>query len=539
MGGIDYIGNEGLEAAGLRWLEALAPYRRAGRPVGSPERSALLVLDLQHFFCDVSSHAYLPVSRRIAPGVLALVEGFRLGGSPVIFTRHALAPGDEPGRMGDWWSDVVVEDSTASQLAPWVPASPDDSVIRKTRYDAFAQTDLESCLARSGVDTVVIAGVMTHLCCESTARSAFHRGYRVAVAADATASVDESLHLGALRSLAHGFASVLPVSRILQWRRGEPMDRSPGEPTLVTTDVVDVAVVGAGPAGLAAAVQARRQGLSAVLMESDRVGGLLRQANRVENYLGAGVRTGPDLVEAIAQHASRLGIEPQMGTVREVEIRTDGLLQVDVEGHRLLVARNVILATGSRPRTAGFAGERDLAGELLHYGVAELFHDAAAPGPVAVVGGGDAAYDQAISLAERGWAVSLLQRGPRPRALQRLVQRASSLGVAVHAATSVVDAARSAHGVDVRWRAGERRGTLAVDRVLVAVGREPHVPRVMDRRHAVPRCIGEVAALDAIPGLYPIGDLARGRFRQVSMAVGDGVEAAMRVASRLDSEDNR
>ena len=538
--GIDYIGTEGLDVAVRRWLRAVAPYRRADRPVGTPGRSALLVLDLQQFFCSDTSHAYLPACRAITQPVLALIEGFRRSGSPVIFTRHALATGDDPGRMGDWWSDVIADGSPASQLADWLPVGPGDTVLRKARYDAFMQTDLEAILARSRVDTVVVAGVMTHLCCESTARSAFQRGYHVLVAADATASVDDSLHLGALRSLAHGFASVLPAARVLRWRSEESDDGTDVEPSPASAggeDALDVVVVGAGPAGLAAATQARRHGLTSTVLEAEQAGGLLRQANRIENYLGAGVSAGEDLVRAIVEQAARLGVEPEAGTVLAIEARDDATFRLDVEGRAHLTARNVILATGSKPRTAGFDGERDLAGDQLHYGITDLLRTGGPVGRAAVVGGGDAAYDQGISLAERGWAVSILQRGPRPRALERLVRRARSLRVEVRASTTVVGAFRSAHGVDVRWHAGGRSGTLAVDQVLVAVGREPCLPRVVDRRRrGAPRHIDEVAALTAVPGLYPVGDLARGRFRQVSMAVGDGVEAAMKVASRLDVE---
>jgi len=537
--GIDYIGPEGLDAALRRWLAALASYGRKGRPVGTPRRSALLVLDLQQFFCDERSHAHLPAVRAIAPAVHALIEGFRSAGSPVIFTRHAADEGDDPGRMGDWWADLVAEGTEASQLAPWVPVRADDTVLRKTRYDAFLGTDLSVRLEEADVDTLVVAGVATHLCCETTARSAFQRGFHVLIAADATASQDEALHVGALRSLAHGFAHVLPASQLLRWRAGAAGIAPPEAARTRWDEVEDVVVAGAGPAGLAAAVQAKRMGLRVVLVEARQVGGLLRQANRVENYLGGGVHDGPDLVAALAAQAAALGVEPVPGTVGGVEA-VDGCFVVSLGDGKELAARCVILATGTEHLAAGFPGERTLAADRLHHGVRELLDRAAGPGHAAVVGGGDAAYDQAITLKERGWEVSILQRGARPRALQRLERRAQDLGISVRAETSIVSAERTAQGVLVRWRTRDGEGTLAVDRLLVAVGRGPRHPRVVDGR--VPgsrRLIEDVAGLKTIPGLHPIGDLARGRFRQASMAAGDGVEAAMKVFARIAAEGSR
>lgn len=94
--------------------------------------------------------------------------------------------------------------------------APRERVVRKTTYDAFFDTALEAFLRDNEVEQVLIVGVLTHLCCETTARSAFVRGFEVYVAADATATSSESLHLGSLMALADGFGVVMSTEEVLQ-----------------------------------------------------------------------------------------------------------------------------------------------------------------------------------------------------------------------------------------------------------------------------------------------------------------------------------
>ncbi len=127
-------------------------------------------------------------------------------------------------------------------------------MLRKTRYSAFHGTGLEESLRELGVERVVIAGVMTHLCVESTAREAFIRDFEVVLATDASASASEELHLGSLRALGHGFAFLARTGELLdQLNSGGPM--------------IDLLVIGGGPAGVAGAVQAHRAGLKTLLVE--------------------------------------------------------------------------------------------------------------------------------------------------------------------------------------------------------------------------------------------------------------------------------
>jgi isochorismate hydrolase len=190
------------------------PEERRSRPPFRPASAALLVLDLQNYFLDPASHAYLPAAPPILPGIRALQAAFQRRGRPVIFTRHANTPQDA-GQMAHWWRDLLEPGSPRGQISPALDPT-DGCVLQKSQYDAFYQTDLEALLRRQGVEQVVVSGVMTHLCCETTARSAFVRGFQVFFLADATATTSAAHHRAALLNLAHGFAVPVLQAEILE-----------------------------------------------------------------------------------------------------------------------------------------------------------------------------------------------------------------------------------------------------------------------------------------------------------------------------------
>ena len=116
--------------------------------------------------------------------------------------------------MAEWWHDLITPTHPRVGLSNRLELDGAE-VLQKTQYDAFYQTDLAERLEVQGVSDVVICGVMTHLCCETTARSAFVRGLRVWFTVDGTASYNAEFHLGTLRNLAHGFAIPVLTSEVL------------------------------------------------------------------------------------------------------------------------------------------------------------------------------------------------------------------------------------------------------------------------------------------------------------------------------------
>jgi bifunctional isochorismate lyase/aryl carrier protein len=208
-----YFTPAAITATALQMLKSLEPFTRK-RPVHiSPNHAALLVLDMQAYFLVESSHAFVPSSTAILPGVNALIRLFTDLHRPVVFTRH-LNTLQDAGLMATWWRDLITADHPLSSIDPRLEIQ-DAVVVNKTRYDAFIDTPLEKLLQEKGIRQLVVCGVMTHLCCETTARSAFMRGFEVFFTVDGTATYTEAFHRASLLNLAHGFATPVLVQDIL------------------------------------------------------------------------------------------------------------------------------------------------------------------------------------------------------------------------------------------------------------------------------------------------------------------------------------
>lgn len=179
----------------------------------SSKRSALIVLDMQRYFLDKNSHAYIPSATSIVPGLIKLTAEYSRLGLPVVFTRH-LNDDANAGMLSVWWQDLISRDNPNSQIISEFDLSR-AILIEKNQYDAFHGTNLEEILREKRVTQVAICGVMTHLCCETTARSAFVRGFEVFFTVDGTATYHEEFHRATLINLAHGFAVPVLVDDIL------------------------------------------------------------------------------------------------------------------------------------------------------------------------------------------------------------------------------------------------------------------------------------------------------------------------------------
>jgi nicotinamidase-related amidase len=214
-----YVTLENLAAKTLEWLGAIEPFNLHEMQL-KREASALLVIDMQEFFLDPQSPTFTCGGLAILPNVKRLIEGFRAAKRPVIYTRHVhRADGSDAGIMGWWWEGMCVEGSPESEMHHDLAPQPGEPVILKRRYSAFYNTDLETVLRGFKVEDLVITGIMTNLCCETTARDAYMRDYRVFIPADATGSVCEEMHLASLLNLAFGFAYVTTADTITQQMR--------------------------------------------------------------------------------------------------------------------------------------------------------------------------------------------------------------------------------------------------------------------------------------------------------------------------------
>ena len=219
-GGRGYASEGNLPKKTKHWLAKVREYTRSGFEF-EPEVAALLVIDMQKFFLSPESHAFLPAARAMIPNVNEMSRAFRESGRPAIFTRHAYLKDEDPGIMGEWWADAIRDENPVSEIDPALELQQGDVLLRKTRYNAFFGTELDEVLIRNQVKKIVITGVMTHLCCETTAREAFTRDYEVFFVVDGTATADEEFHISSIRNLAHGFVIPVSTAQILSRFKGK------------------------------------------------------------------------------------------------------------------------------------------------------------------------------------------------------------------------------------------------------------------------------------------------------------------------------
>ena len=209
-----YVTADNLASKTEAWLEQIRPYNQHEMQL-NVAASALLVVDMQRFFLDPASPTYTCGGIAILPAVKQMVELFRRADRPVIYTRHVHHPDDlDSGIMGWWWEGKCIEGSPESEIHPDLAPLPREKVVDKHRYSAFYNTDLETVLRCLKIEDLVITGIMSNMCCESTARDAYYRDYRVFFPADGTGSICEEMHLATLLNLAFGFAYVTTCAEV-------------------------------------------------------------------------------------------------------------------------------------------------------------------------------------------------------------------------------------------------------------------------------------------------------------------------------------
>jgi len=278
--------------------------------------------------------------------------------------------------------------------------------------------------------------------------------------------------------------------------------------------------VGAGPAGLAAALQLGRQGVRTVLLEKGRPGGQVLTANRVENYLGLPPVPGAQLAALFVRQALRAGV--RIVRSEALEIGCGATFEVRTAGGAVYRARVVVLATGALPRKLdGLAAQAE---GKVRYDTDDLesFRDKKA----IVLGGGDAALDRALRLKAVCSSIRVVSRGSIT-ALPALVDDCRRAGVKMVQDAGKWDVRQRSGGLSVRTG----KGNFLADMVLASIGKEPHsplLPRPLEELRPSFPC-GETT----LPGLYVIGDLAAGRYRQLSVATGMGVASAMHAGEYL------
>jgi isochorismate hydrolase len=209
-----YFTSDNIDQKALEILNASKRYSRI-RPMRlKKNRMALLILDMQNFFLDEKSHAFIPAATAIIPKIITLKNICIDNGIPVIFTRHSNTD-DDAQMMVRWWRDIIRKGNKLSGI--YEELNPRNGIIiEKTQYDSFYNTDLEHLLISLEVEQLIVCGVMTNLCCETTVRSAFVRGFEPFFPIDLTAAYNYVFHLSTIINLAFGITSPILSDQIIK-----------------------------------------------------------------------------------------------------------------------------------------------------------------------------------------------------------------------------------------------------------------------------------------------------------------------------------
>jgi thioredoxin reductase len=295
-----------------------------------------------------------------------------------------------------------------------------------------------------------------------------------------------------------------------------------------------IIILGGGPAGMTCALQLKRYGLEPLLLEKRELGGLLWNANLVENYPGFpnGIE-GSKLIQLMKKQIERIA----------VDVKREEVLMVDLEQEEFIVSTKntkrktqiLVIASGTK------AG--DLPEGILPEARNRVFTEVwplsdVSEKQVVIIGAGDAAFDYALNLAKKRNYVTILNRGENVKCLRLLFARAAReprityrAGVAV----SEVKADESATRLEVRCEAKDEQigNLLYADYVLFAIGRVPNMDFLSEEIRRRERELVESGRL------YFIGDVKNELHRQVAIAAGDGLRAAMQIYSRIANENYR
>lgn len=301
--------------------------------------------------------------------------------------------------------------------------------------------------------------------------------------------------------------------------------------------IYDVAIIGAGPAGLTAGIYAARSGLRTALIESMSPGGQMAQTEHLENYPGyASSTSGYELAEVMQGQCDSFGVESIGDEVVEVDLKAD--VKHIKTAFGAYDAKTVVIATGARPAKLGIAGEEELTGSGISYCATcdgNFFRDK----DVCIVGGGDTAAADAIYLSRICRKIYMVVRRDVLRATAIYHDRLEELTNVEIIWNSVIDEIVEDDGMlgalKIRNRLTDDISTLDVSALFVAIGTVPNTEFLsgkveLDQKGYV---VADETCKSSVSGVFAAGDVRTKQLRQVTTAVGDGANCIEGVAEYL------
>lgn len=300
----------------------------------------------------------------------------------------------------------------------------------------------------------------------------------------------------------------------------------------------EVIIIGGGPAGLGAGIYASRARLACLLLEKAAPGGLIANAEKVENYPGFpdGV-SGIELGELMQRHAQKFGLEIVTAEVQGLALAGDKKIVKTTNGD--YTAKAVIVASGSEHNKLGIPGEEEFTGKGVSFCATcdgYFFQDKA----VAVVGGGNAALAEALSLTKFASKIFVIHRRSEMRATKVVQERALAnpkIEFRFNTAVSAVEGNNFVEQLKLEDTENGKTSTLKVSGMFVAIGFKPNTEFL---KNTVPMdntgyVITDEKMATSVPGIFAAGDVRATSIRQVISATGDGAVAAI-YAERYLSE---
>jgi thioredoxin reductase (NADPH) len=292
--------------------------------------------------------------------------------------------------------------------------------------------------------------------------------------------------------------------------------------------IYDVIIIGAGPAGMGAAIYAKRAGLEGVVLDKSPIsGGQVLTTYEVDNYLGLPGLSGGDLSDKFREHADKLGVEFITANVVKIDNESDNKIVTTDEGE--FIAKTIVLATGANHSKLGVTGENELAGVGVSY-CATCDGAFFRKRTVAVVGGGDVAVEDAIFLAGLCAKVYLIHRRDELRAAASLQNRLMSMDnieIIWDSEVTQICGKDIVEKIEIKNKKTNDIKSLEVNGIFIAVGVVPNTELIkgianMDDKGYI---IADETCATSAPGIYAAGDIRKKPMRQIITAVADGANA--------------
>ncbi|MFH1728157.1 MAG: isochorismatase family protein [Pseudomonadota bacterium] len=173
----------------------------------NPLKSVLLVIDMQNYFKSIIDP--------IIDSVKAVIDFAQEISIQTIYTKHGhVDPLKDAGMLYEWWDEHLLKSDDDFEIVKKLQPTLNDKIIEKNRYSAFLNTDLDLYLKGNNIKNLFISGVMTNCCCETTARDAFCRDYRVFFLEDCTNAPKKEMHSASILNLSYGFAYIVNSKNI-------------------------------------------------------------------------------------------------------------------------------------------------------------------------------------------------------------------------------------------------------------------------------------------------------------------------------------